>query len=85
MDTNNMNDWLHDYTEWWSATMKEMTAKGEKMDIEAKMKYDKEMEGLVNESQAENVKDWTKADWEQFKARVSKWWNELEMKVDETV
>jgi hypothetical protein len=85
MDTPNTNDWQHDYQEWWNSYQQEMNAKADKLDAESRMRYDREVEGLINESQAENAKDWVEADWEQFKGRVGKWWNEFEMKTDETV
>lgn len=78
-----MNDWQHDYNEWWEATRKEATAREEKMDAEKRMKYNDAWNNFSKEADAAG--DWVEADWDQFKARVSKWWNEMEMNADETV
>lgn len=85
IDRVNLNDYNEDYQEWWQAKQKEMNAAADKLDAEARMRYDKEMQGLINEAQAENVQDWAKADWEQFSARVSKWWNSFELKADKSI
>ena len=81
MSNTNLNDWRHDYNEWWAATHKEMLAKGEKMNAEERMKYNDAVKNYSEEFDAAG--DWLEADYEQFKARVSKWWNEQEMKTNQ--
>ncbi len=82
-DNPNVNNWQNDYNEWWEATRKEAMARAEKLDAEERMKYNDAWNNFSTEADAAG--DWAQADWDEFKARVSKWWNSLEMKADETV
>jgi len=85
MDTDNpnVNDWQHDYNEWWEGVKKEQMAKMEKMDAEERMEHNSMWEDFSKEADAAG--DWLEADWKQFKARVTQWINEGEMEVDEAV
>lgn len=74
MDTDKQKDYL----EKWKAMRAEMQAKNEKLDAEMRMKNNDAFDNF--EKEVEAAGDWVEADWDQFKARVTKWWNELEIK-----
>lgn len=82
-DNPNMNDKSEDYAAWWEGVKKEEVAKAEQMEAEEKLKHNKMFEDFSAEAEA--AKEWTAAQWEQFKARVQQWTNKGEVKADEAV
>lgn len=76
-----MNDITKDYMEKWQAQIKEMNAKADKLNAEARLKYNDAIKNFSEEMSAAG--DWMAADWDQFNARVKKWWNELEISIKE--
>lgn len=73
MNTNN-------YIEKWKAIVKEMDARADKLNAETRMKYNDAMKDFGKEVEAGT--DWLEADWDQFSARVTKWWNEIKIELD---
>ena len=68
------------YIEKWHAIKNEMDAQADKFDAELKMKYNDAMKDFSTELEA--GKDWLDADWNEFKARINKWWNELQIEIN---
>jgi len=83
MDNPNMNNATHDRREWWEAQKVEHQARLEKMDAEERMAANNAFQDFGTEFDA--TTDWTDATWDQFKAKLSKWWNAGETKVDESI
>lgn len=85
MDTDNpnLNNAAHDHREWWESFKKEHEAKMDKMEASKRMEANDAFKNFSEEVDA--ASDWVEADWEQFKARVSKWSNELEINADEAI
>lgn len=83
MDNPNLNDVNHDRTEWWNAKKAEHSARVEKMDAEKRLAANDAFDDLSEEFDAAG--DWTEATWDEFKAKVSKTWNEAEIAVDKAV
>lgn len=74
-------DQTKNYMEKWQAQRKEMDAKADKLNAEARLKYNDALDNFSKEMEAAG--DWLEADWEQFNARVNKWWNELKISIQE--
>jgi len=83
MDNRNINDASHDRKEWWEAKKAEHEARLEKMDAEKRLAANDAFKNFSEEFDA--ATDWTAASWDQFKAKVSKWWNEGEIEADKTI
>ena len=85
MDTDNpnLNNATHDRVEWWNAKKAEFEAKLEKMDAERRLKANDAFKDFGEEFDA--ATDWTEAEWDQFKAKVSQWWNSAEIAADEAI
>jgi hypothetical protein len=82
-DNPNLNNAAHDQRERWEAMRQEMDAKADKLNAEQRMHYN---DGLKNFSEeADAAGDWLEADWDQFNARVKKWWNGFEVEADEAI
>lgn len=82
-DSPNLNNWKHDNNEWWNSFKKEQQAKNEALDAEKRLERNKALDNFGEEAAA--AADWTEAKWDEFKAKVSKWSNQAEMKADEAV
>lgn len=67
-------DKKEDYRAEWEAKRQEFDAMADKLDAEKRMEYHNAMEDFSAEIEA--GADWVRADWEQFIARVNKWWNQ---------
>lgn len=65
------------YIEKWKAIVEEMDAQADKLNAEARLKYNDAMKNFNEEVSAAG--DWLEADWDQFSARVKKWWNEMQI------
>lgn len=74
-------DTTKDYMEKWQAQRKEMDAKADKLNAEKRLEYNDAMDNFSKEAEATG--DWTEAKWDEFKAQVSKKWNELEISAKE--
>ena len=83
MDNPNLNNAGHDRKEWWSAKKAEHEARLEKMDAEKRLAANDAFNNFSKEFDA--ATDWTDASWNQFTAKVSKWWNVGEIKVDNSI
>lgn len=82
-DSPNLNNWQHDYNEWWNAFKDEQEAKNDALEAEKKMERNDALQSLGTELSAAG--DWTQAKWDEFKAKASKWSNEAEMNIDESI
>lgn len=82
-DTPNINDASHDNQEWWNAKRTEIEAEMEKMDAKERMAANDAFQDFSAEVDA--AADWTEAQWDQFKAKVSQWWNKGETTTDEAI
>lgn len=72
---------LKDYKEKWEAERKILDAKADQLDAEARLKYNDAMDNFSKEVDA--TTDWTEAKWNEFSARVKKWWNDMEISSNE--
>jgi len=82
-DNPNLNNAEHDYQEKWQAKRKEMDAKEDQLDAEQRMEYNDAMDNFSEEFDAST--DWTEAKWDEWSAKVSKWWNDFEGETDNAV
>jgi len=82
-DNQNLNNAEHDYQEKWQAKRKEMDAKEDQLDAEQRMEYNDAMDNFSEEFDAST--DWTEAKWDEWSAKVSKWWNDFEGETDNAV
>lgn len=82
-DTPNINNAAHDNMEWWNAKKAEHKARIATMKAEEKMATNDAFQDLSTE--VEGAAEWTEAQWDGFKAKVSKWWNAGEVAVDESI
>jgi len=82
-DNPNMNNAAHDRKEWWEAKKAEHEARIEKMDASERLAANDAFKNFSEEFDA--ATDWTEASWDQFTAKLSKWWNAGETNVDEAV
>ena len=71
----------NNYLKKWQAIEEEMNAHADKLNAEHRLKYNDAMENFKKEAKAGG--DWLEADWDQFSARVKKWWNELQIEIKE--
>jgi len=83
MDNPNMNVAGHDRKEWWDAKKAEHDARLQKMDAEERLAANDAFKNFSEEYDA--ATDWTDASWDQFKAKISKWWNAGEIEVDKSI
>lgn len=70
-------DQLQDSKEKWEAIVREYQAEIDKLDAEARLEANEVLNNF--RAEAEAAGDWMVADWDQFLARVDKWWNSLEI------
>ena len=79
-----MDSLEQNYIELWNAIKNEYIAKADKLDAEQRMEFNDAMEDFSSEVSA--ATDWLEADWEEFKARVDKKWQEFAISIqsDET-
>lgn len=70
------------YLEKWGAIKNEMNAHVEKLDAERRLKYNDVMENFDREVEASS--DWAEAQWDEFKARVKRQWNEIQISANES-
>lgn len=70
-------DKLHDQKEKWEAIKREYAARQDKIAAERKMEANDAFENFQKEAEAGT--DWLEADWDEFSARVDKWWQSLEI------
>lgn len=68
---------LHDRKEKWEAIVRERQAELDKLDAEARLEANNALNDFKAEADAAG--DWLEADWDQFVARVDKWWQSLEL------
>ena len=68
---------IEDQIEKWDAIRREYVASQEKIAAENKMEANDAFENFSKEAEAAG--DWAEADWDQFLARVDKWWQSLEI------
>lgn len=69
------------YVEKWQAIREEMDAHSEKLDAEQRLKYNDAMDNFDKEVEAGS--DWAEAQWDEFKARVKKRWNEIQISAND--
>jgi hypothetical protein len=62
------------YKELWEAIVKEEEAKIAQLDAEKKMERAEVLDEMKNQFDA--TTDWTEAKWDEFTAKISKWYNE---------
>jgi hypothetical protein len=68
---------IEDQMEKWEAMKREYSASQDKVAAENKMAANDAFKHFREEADA--ARDWAEADWEQFTARVDKWWQSLEI------
>ncbi|MCI5051492.1 MAG: hypothetical protein MRY57_04240 [Candidatus Pacebacteria bacterium] len=71
----------NNYIEKWNAIVQEMDARADKINAETRLKYNDAMKNFSEEVNA--GADWLEADWDEFTARVTKWWNDFQITIDE--
>ncbi len=82
-DNPNLNNAAHDRKEWFESKKAEHQARVEKMEASEKMEANNGWQNFSDEFDA--ATDWTDASWDEFTAKVGKWWNAGEVKVDESI
>lgn len=68
---------IEDQVEKWDAMKREYTAAQDKVAAEKKLETNDAFENFSKEAEAAG--EWAEADWDQFSARVDKWWQSLEI------
>lgn len=70
-------DLLKDRRDRWEAIRKEYDAKRDAISAERRMEANDAFNNFSEEADAGG--DWAEAKWDEFLAKVEKWWNELEI------
>lgn len=78
MDTT-MDTKHEDYQELWTAKRREYDAKAERLDAEARLKYNDAFENFGEEVSAAG--DWTEASFKELTAKADRKWQELSVDV----
>lgn len=70
------------YVKQWEALMQEYVARAERLDAEARLRYNDWQEDMSAEFQA--VTDWSEAAWDEFVAKAEQKWHELQLDSNES-
>lgn len=82
-DNPNLNNGSHDRHEWWKAQKDEYAAKMRDNAADTKREANDGWKDMETEFEA--VVEQGDAKWDEFTAKVQKWWNKGEEKVDEAI
>jgi putative hemolysin len=70
-----MDSLTENYLDKWAAMRREYDARAERLEAEARLRYNDAFDNFGAEVEAAG--DWTAAAWDEFTAKVDKKWQEL--------